>query len=357
MVRKLRVWWIVITQMGGVMRVSNQVDELFRYHVLKALANEGLFEYLEQPRVYGQILAEFGFMDTDYTRLLFGILVGEKHNMLVQEGVIYHTNPYQRLLQFEQVARQTDKRLHSLHYMAEGMARNVLLHLRNQYTGFFENFQQDGREVITKFDRSLGNHIYSSMRSAAFAFLTAEDKKWLRGKKLLDVGCGSGRETVDIWLYLKGDVQITAIDPVTALLDVAKKFPLLVDEIQPDHPPVTKANQPVFKRASATRLPFEDESFDAAFYSQVLHWTPDPRKAIGEIVRVVRPGGLIFGTQGYKPHGSAYMDLLIRSNENCNGFFWIEEYRRWYAEQGLSPEIVTPLGVFRVHKRERLGIV
>jgi ubiquinone/menaquinone biosynthesis C-methylase UbiE len=352
MIRRLKVWWIVIFKVGPVVGVSRQIDKLFRYHVLKVLRNEGVFEFLKQPRTYGQILAEFGFVDTDYTRLLFEVLASEHDNMLVKDAGVYFVKPQRETPQFEQVVEQTDKRWHSVDYTAEGMAKNILPRLRNQRIEVSATFERDGRELVTKFDRSLGNRIFGVMRQAAFALLTDADRKWLSGKKLLDIGCGSGRETVDLWLHLKGNTQITAIDPVVALLDVAKEFTRLLDETDPNHPPVTDANRPNFQEASATLLPFEDNSFDAAFYSQVLHWTPDPRKAISEIVRVVRPGGLIFGAQGVRPHASPYMDLVIRSNENCNGFFWIEEYRRWYGEHGLVPEIVTPLGVMRVRKRE-----
>ncbi len=33
---------------------------------------------------------------------------------------------------------------------------------------------------------------------------------------------------------------------------------------------------------------------------QMLQWTPDLRRGVSEIARVVRPGGLIFGAQGSK---------------------------------------------------------
>jgi ubiquinone/menaquinone biosynthesis C-methylase UbiE len=43
--------------------------------------------------------------------------------------------------------------------------------------------------------------------------------------------------------------------------------------------------------ASAERLPFEDDSFDTVVSTLVLCTVDDPRRAIDEIARVLRPGG------------------------------------------------------------------
>jgi len=40
-------------------------------------------------------------------------------------------------------------------------------------------------------------------------------------------------------------------------------------------------------------LPFEDDRFDVAVMALVIHFVPDPAKGIGELTRVVRPGGLV----------------------------------------------------------------
>jgi SAM-dependent methyltransferase len=43
----------------------------------------------------------------------------------------------------------------------------------------------------------------------------------------------------------------------------------------------------------AQALPFLNESFDAAVALHVLHHVPSPRQALSEMVRVLRPGGLL----------------------------------------------------------------
>jgi len=47
------------------------------------------------------------------------------------------------------------------------------------------------------------------------------------------------------------------------------------------------------QRANAKRLPFPDASFDGVVSYNALHHVDDPRRAITEMFRVCRPGGLV----------------------------------------------------------------
>jgi ubiquinone/menaquinone biosynthesis C-methylase UbiE len=161
------------------------------------------------------------------------------------------------------------------------------------------------------------------------------------------VGCGAGRETAEIWLRYGGDIQITAIDAVPRMVEVAdRKFESHVREIAPNHPTITASNRPVFKTASAVDLPFDDNSFDCVFWAFILHWTSNPGKVISESARVTQPGGLIIGCQTYKPIVNPYFNLIVRSNRNSFGFTWKEDLINWFEESRLDVEIVTPAGIF-----------
>ena len=48
-----------------------------------------------------------------------------------------------------------------------------------------------------------------------------------------------------------------------------------------------------FEVADATALPYEDHSFDAVLIANALHVMPEPEKALHEIDRVLKPGGLL----------------------------------------------------------------
>lgn len=349
MLRNVRVWYHIMRNIAPSMRLGRQADRLYRYFVLKTLDDDGLFKYLEEPRTYGHILAELGYADSEYTRGMLDILLNDHEAVISKDGSLYQRTAL-ALPRLEEIIDQTPKRIRSFLLLAEGMSENIPARLRNQPVELLDSFEQDGRQLLSKLDSLLGDQIYSSMRDAVFAFLTAEDRALLAGGSLLEVGCGSGRETAEVWLKTRGKAHITGIDAVQGVVELAdRSFEDYLQQIDPAHPAVD-GNRPVFRQASATRLPFEDDSFDAVMALWMLHWTADPPQAIHELVRVTRPGGLIFGAQALKPLANPYFDLVFRTSENVHGFFWKEDFMRWFGEHGLAPEMATPMGTFRVRK-------
>jgi len=61
--------------------------------------------------------------------------------------------------------------------------------------------------------------------------------------------------------------------------------------------------------ADAQELPYADGSFDASIAIHVLHHIPSPRRAMHELVRVVRPGGLVLIAE---PHSSWLLRGFLR---------------------------------------------
>jgi SAM-dependent methyltransferase len=62
-------------------------------------------------------------------------------------------------------------------------------------------------------------------------------------------------------------------------------------------------------RAAACALPYRDASFDSVIAVSTLEFVPDVEAAVGEIVRVTRPGGRIVVVN---PGQSALLDLGLR---------------------------------------------
>lgn len=98
----------------------------------------------------------------------------------------------------------------------------------------------------------------------------------LRGKTLLDAGSGTG-------IFSKGAVDRGAV--VTSL-DVGKE---LLDQ-------VAKKCQSERVVGSVTNLPFKDCSFDIVLSTEVIEHSTDPQKAIRELCRVAKPGGILIIT-------------------------------------------------------------
>ena len=98
------------------------------------------------------------------------------------------------------------------------------------------------------------------------------------GEKILDVGCGTGSLTFAL-------ARTALLDEIAAI----DYSPVFVEEaIRRNTDPRIKVRQ-----ADACALPFESRTFDRALALLVLHFVPEAGKAVAEMRRVVRPGGVV----------------------------------------------------------------
>ncbi|MHA1939948.1 MAG: class I SAM-dependent methyltransferase [Candidatus Thorarchaeota archaeon] len=349
--RKIKVLWRLFKIIGNAMRTGRQTDQFFRYFVVKTLDDIGFFEYLCQPRTFGEIMSSFQFEDGEYAQEVLETLELDKKNLILNDGDRYVRNKVEPMPDIDQILGKTDPRLHQMSTLAEAMQDNILERMRKEKVGVKEVFERNQKRVVNTFNQILSGDIYSTVRELCFDYLLTEERIWLLGKHLLEIGCGSGLETAELWLLLNGKVKITAVDTVPSMLELAEtQFEGLLKKMQPDHPEVTKDNRPSFEQANAISLPYPDGSFDAVFWSMMLHWTSDPAKAIKEAARVLKPGGLIFGSQPGKPQVNPYSNLVIRSSRDSYGFFWKDDLIHWMADCGIELDNLPPINIFRARK-------
>ncbi len=331
------------------MLAGRKGDLIFRFYILNALENVGFFDYLEEPRAYGDILAEFGFIDSEYTREMLILMSMDRENPVIHEDGVYRRNPETEIPTLDQVLSQVPKRIHELTLVGEGMHKNILERLREDYREVEDIFVRDEKRLVEKFNTLLGSKTYSAIRKASFDNLPKSELRWLQGKHLLELGCGNGVETAEIWLYTNGKVDITGVDLVPDMVELARKqFETYLDELDGDHAEVSPENHPDFEVGNIMSLQYEPDSFDACYSMLVMHWAAEPKDVVREMIRVVRPQGLIFGAQPIKPYVNPYLDMLIRSSRNSYGFFWKDDFVQWFREFGLEIEMGTPAGIFRV---------
>ena len=111
--------------------------------------------------------------------------------------------------------------------------------------------------------------------------------EWSGTGQVLDIGCGNGPLTIELALR-HPDARVTGIDYWGKAWDYSKE----VCERNAEAAGV--AGRTNFQRASASDLPFGEETFDAVVSNFVFHEvsdTPDKRALVREALRVLKKGG------------------------------------------------------------------
>lgn len=105
------------------------------------------------------------------------------------------------------------------------------------------------------------------------------------GIRFLDLGCGSGRHSAEA---LRRGAQVTAVDASAAELEKARGLLSAMTEAG-EAPPGAGFELLV---ADATHLPLASASFDVVVVSEVFEHIPEDGRAMAELSRVLKPGGL-----------------------------------------------------------------
>jgi len=90
-------------------------------------------------------------------------------------------------------------------------------------------------------------------------------------RNVLDLGAGTGKLTTRL---VERGLHVVAVDPIPEMLEVLRTS-------LPETPALL---------GTAEEIPLDDNSVDAVLVAQAWHWF-DPKRAIAEVARVLRPGG------------------------------------------------------------------
>src|SRR5690242_4654821 len=136
--------------------------------------------------------------------------------------------------------------------------------------------QVGARQTLYDYFRAFDN-LRESADVEPYAFSNlVHDYEGSAGKAVLDYGCGNGYVLAQ---YARHGASVYGVDVTDAAVELTRtRFALL-------------GLEGTFVRNDGTEIPFADRFFDIACSMGVLHHIPDPRPVVGELYRVLKPGG------------------------------------------------------------------
>lgn len=120
------------------------------------------------------------------------------------------------------------------------------------------------------------------------------------GQRVLDLGSGTGYPAIVAADAVGNEGAVLGFDLSEEMLDRAKRKAYGLGLFQLD-----------FRVADITQLPEEEHSFDAVISRFCLMFLPDIPKAVGEIARVLKPGGYLAAAVWSGPDQNPFVKIPI----------------------------------------------
>jgi ArsR family transcriptional regulator len=195
---------------------------------------------------------------------------------------------------------------------------------RERSRGYFENLAGDWERIRKS---------YFDDRVTSLAI----EKLLPRNLTLADIGCGTGSLSVELGRFAR---KVISVDLSREMLRrgraIAKERELHNVE---------------FREGDALNLPLSSRSVDAAFCVMVLHFLPEPQRAIAELCRIVRQAGAVILVDLVK-HNQDWM-----RDQMAHRWLGFEkgQIAGWFRDAGVSQMDYELTGAFAGEKMARNG--
>jgi len=168
-----------------------------------------------------------------------------------------------------------------------------------------ERASDDGRTAAKREALELFRGLPRRYDALSSALSFGQDPRWRRalvaavapapGARVLDVATGTGMVAAELLAHC--DCTVVGVDQSAEMLAAARARFAGDERVE-------------LIEGEAERLPFADQSFDALTFTYLLRYVEDPAATIGELARVVKPGGRVgsleFGVPPVAPARAAW---------------------------------------------------
>lgn len=155
------------------------------------------------------------------------------------------------------------------------------------------NYQETSKDLLVRID------IHEKYGARNIDQWTVDLLKPAGGMKILDVGCGAGKQCFLYHDYTKGQADITGGDFSEELLDKARAKN------------AERGTNMQFMFLDFNRkFPFEDNTFDLLSSAFAIYYAADLKFTFGEARRVLKPGGRLFTTGPLPANKKMFYDII-----------------------------------------------
>jgi len=171
------------------------------------------------------------------------------------------------------------------------------------------------------------------------------------GERILDVAAGTGTSSAALQ---KNGATVVAVDFSVGMVEEGRR----------------KQKNIEFVVADATNLPFRENEFDAVSISFGLRNVVDPKAALSEMYRVLKPGGRLVVCEfskppvaimraGYHTYLKYVMPIIVdRTSSNPEAYTYLAQSIREWPDQGELSQWIRGAGFTRVAYRNlTVGVV
>jgi ubiquinone/menaquinone biosynthesis C-methylase UbiE len=166
--------------------------------------------------------------------------------------------------------------------------------------------QDDYRELVEKayFDADLELNVMRFGKSAEFDETLALIRNYQpKAKKILDIGSGNGISAVNF--TLRG-FDVTAVEPDPSETIGAGAIRSLKNKLQLD-------SLQIFE-VLAEDIQFPDAHFDIVYIRQAMHHANDLKKFVHEVIRVLKPNGLLLTVRDHVVFDKADKQWFLKNH-------------------------------------------
>lgn len=125
---------------------------------------------------------------------------------------------------------------------------------------------------------------------------------WDGDGPILDVGTGTAQIPVELCRQAAA-AEVKAIDLAEHMLALGR---VNVRQAGFDH-------RLHLERCDAKKLPYAANSFGAVISNSIIHHIPEPKSVVAEMVRVLRPGGLLFVRDLLRPDSEGTLRHMVQT--------------------------------------------